>query len=66
MSTGNCSPIIVITGIVVILEDVANHQHPLAEPLRPRSADVVLAQHLQHHGASKSHRYSRQQHTLDE
>ena len=38
-----------------VLEAVLGHHHALAEPLGPGGAHVVLAQHLEEHGAGEAH-----------
>ena len=38
-----------------VLHGVADDNQPLAQPLGPRRPDVVLPQHLQHHGARHPH-----------
>ena len=38
-----------------VLEAVLEHHHALAQPLGPGGAHVVLAQHLEEHGAGEAH-----------
>ena len=38
-----------------VLEDVPHDDRPLAQPLRPGRAHVVLTQHLQHGRARQAH-----------
>ena len=39
---------------------MAHHDHALAQPFGPGGADVVLPQHLEHHGSCHAHRHGRQ------
>ena len=48
-----------------ILQGMPHHDYPLLQPLRPGRPDVVLAQHLQRHGARHAHRGTRKGHPQD-
>ena len=47
MRKANSVPISVITGSIDVLQGVTDDDGPLAQPLGPRRADVVLPQHLE-------------------
>ena len=60
ISSGACSPIKRDNRDQRVAQRVAGDDQLLAQALGPGSADVVLAQHLQHHGARQPHGDGRQ------
>ena len=66
ISSGACRPTSVTTGISALRSAWRDDHQVLAQALGPGGADVVLAQHLEHHGAGQPHRDGRQRRAEDD
>ena len=66
MRSGAWRPISVTTGMSALRSAWRVTTGPLAQPLRPRGPDVVLAQHLEHHRACQAHGERRQRGAEDD